>query len=157
MAMCNSCFGAGKRTCPSCLGRKTIWNIGMSEPMQCLVCDSGGKVRCDFCNGTGVIGDRATPTGIIQPPPPPDYPLVGIWNLSGGSWKITEGPTEYKVTETGALGRTGQGIARLTGDQVRVELRSILFFTIVYELRLDRENHTMSGTKLGFPIVVERA
>jgi hypothetical protein len=51
---CGSCFGSGKRTCPTCRGSGMYQRPSMSSPMICTLC-SGGKVRCDFCSGTGKI------------------------------------------------------------------------------------------------------
>ena len=70
-------------------------------------------------------------------------PLVGVWQVSGGTWTISGSPGGYNVIEASPIfGQTGAGIARLAGDQVRIDLQSKLLGAIVYNLALNRAERT---------------
>jgi hypothetical protein len=83
-------------------------------------------------------------------------PLVGTWSISAGSWDISGGPVEYSIVEHSAIGQTGNGLARLNGDHVRIQMAHALFGSMVYDLQLDRSNKRMIGAIFGIPVVAER-
>jgi len=85
-----------------------------------------------------------------------DDPLLGTWSVSGGTWNISGGPGTYQIVETGALGQSGSGIVRLSGNNVRIEMAHVFFGSIAYDLQLDRASNRMTGTFLGVPVVAVR-
>jgi hypothetical protein len=84
-------------------------------------------------------------------------PLLGRWNVPGGSWDISDGPTGYTIVERGALGQTGSGSVWIVGDRVTIDMSNVLLGRVVYDFWLDRNSDRMSGSILGMPIVAQRS
>lgn len=83
MQPCGRCFGSGKITCPSCGGRRQLSRLDLDNQVElfnCVVCNAQGKVRCDFCRGTGRI-----PSGPL-PPPPPQLPPLRLRRSTTDRW-----------------------------------------------------------------------
>jgi hypothetical protein len=149
MPICGSCSGSGTNTCFSCGGRKFHQRLTVSGDMDissCLPCGGRGRVKCQFCRGTGKVG--AEGSGRKPAPRQPganEDILAGRWNAAQGGWyefvKLGGG---YTLTEYGSFGRTGTGTATVSGATVTLDVKNAMLGRYTVRLRLSGD--TMQGT-----------
>lgn len=89
-------------------------------------------------------------------------PLAGTWITSGGAWHFAKDGDGYSLTETSALGQTGEGRATLEGPTLSVDFTSVLLGRMSLTFALDAlGSGVLQGTMLvwGIPVpfVLRRA
>jgi hypothetical protein len=163
MTMCGSCYGKGEVTCPSCSGKGYIGRLTGNAEFEmnpCAVCAGRKRIKCGACQGRGQLG---------SPQPSPILPgpraarkkssdvLAGHWITTGGSYDFIKEKNGYRVIETGALGKTGQGKAVLEGNEVTLTIRNI-FGNFTYDLTLDGDTLEGELTVMGMtmPMILSR-
>ncbi len=155
---CGFCSGSGHVTCPGCGGKGYHGRLDGNmefEMSPCAVCAGRKQIPCNVCHGRGEINLPDPPSGFnqkVKSEKKSSDILEGIWTTSGGSYEFIKEKDKYRVIENSALGKSGEGTATISGNNVTLSMNTKFLGSFTLELELNGDSLEGSISMMGFPV-----